>query len=102
MPVDTGPGRRPRGGRALLGIPAWWGQTAFAIGGEFHVGVVETLAVPELARDLAVALVERFAVVRVEAETDSVAAAGGDLAEPLGVGESLAREPYDGGWAGCG
>ena len=28
-----------------------------------------------------------------------VAAAGGDLAEPLGVGESLAREPYDVGCA---
>src|SRR5581483_2337300 len=67
-----------------------WGEAAFAVGGEFHAGGVEGFAVPELAGDLAVALVEGLAVVGVEAEADLIAVAAGDFPEPVGVGEGLA------------
>src|SRR5262245_37103119 len=71
--------------------PARRDQAALAVGGERDVGRVERVAIPELAGDLLVLLVEGFAVVGELAAPDLGAAAFADLGEPVRIGEALAR-----------
>jgi len=80
--VDAGfAGRRPRR-RA---------ETAPAVAREPDRGVAGLeLPVPQLARDLLVALVEPLAVIRELAAPHEIPVAEPDLPEPVGVGESLA------------
>src|SRR3979409_1994910 len=71
--------------------PAWGDPAALAVAGERDVGGVELVAIPQLAGDLLVLLVERLAVVGELAAPDLVALALADLEEPVGVGQALAR-----------
>src|SRR4051794_26671623 len=57
--------------------------------------LIECLAIPQLAGYLPMALVERFAVVGVQAQSHLRAVAGRHLAEPVRIGEGLAREADD-------
>src|SRR5690349_10374512 len=52
-------------------------------------GLVEPLAIPELARDGPVPLIERLAVVGVDAAAHLAAAAEAQLQEPVGIGQRL-------------
>src|SRR5213078_3219649 len=83
-------GRWPRYERRSP-APARGDQAALAVAGERDVGGVERVAVPQLAGDLLVLLVERLAVVGELAAPDLVAAALADLEEPVGIGQALAR-----------
>src|SRR5829696_8933360 len=74
-------------------------EAAAAVGGERDAGLREPLAVPELAGDLLVRLVERFAVVGVGAAPHLRAAPLAGLEEPVGVRERLARGADDVGVA---
>ena len=60
-----------------------------------NAGLVERFAVPELARDLLVHLVEPLAVVGEAAAADLAAAAEAHLQEPVGIGQRLARRADD-------
>src|SRR3954471_17313476 len=71
------------------------GQAALAVGRALHAGCVEIHPVPELARDLLVFLVEPLAVVRVGAAAHVATAPEPDLAEPVGIGQRLARRSAD-------
>jgi hypothetical protein len=86
-------------GRSRGAIPARWGEAALAVGGELGVGGIEIFAIPELAGDLTVSLVEGLAVVGIEAEANFVATAAGNFAEPIRVGERLPGEADDVGSA---
>src|SRR5580698_4153369 len=80
---------RPSARRALS--PRRWHESALAIRGELDVGLVELHPIPQLARDLFVLLVERFAVVGELAAPDRIAATAPQLFPPIGIGERLAR-----------
>ena len=57
-------------------------------------------AIPQLARHLPMTLIERFAVVGERAAAHLAAEAEPDLAEPVGIGQRLARRADDVGGAG--
>ena len=78
-------------GYALGGPPGGAAEAPLAVAGEADPGVVELHAIPELAGDLLVVLVERLAVVGELAAAHEVAVAQPDLAEPVGIGQRLAR-----------
>src|SRR5512132_2058523 len=62
---------------------------------ELDVRLVEGFAIPQLAGDLLVLLIERLAVVGVFAAPHLGAAAELDLEEPIGVGQGRARHADD-------
>src|SRR5919108_5265883 len=64
-------------------------QAALAVGGQVHVGGVELHAIPELAGDLLVVLVEAFTVIGELAAPHEVAEAETNLAKPVGIRERL-------------
>src|SRR5919205_240816 len=70
-------------------------EAAAAVACERDAGLVEALAIPELAGDLLVRLVERLAVVGVVAAAHLGAPARQRLEEPVGVGQRLARGADD-------
>src|SRR4029453_16581190 len=67
------------------GTPDWRREAPLAVASEADPGVVEAHAIPELAGDLLVVLVEPFAVVGELAAAHEVAVAQPDLAEPVGI-----------------
>src|SRR6266571_3099043 len=73
------------GGRA----PRRRDESPLAVAGALHVRSVQLHTVPELARDLLVALVEPLAIVGELAAPDEVTEAEPDLPEPVGVAERL-------------
>src|SRR3984957_6815032 len=85
---------RPTEGASEL-PPGGRREAALAIAGERDTGLIERLAVPQLAGHLPVALVERLAVVGVQTQAHLGTAPAPDLAEPVRIGERLARETHD-------
>src|ERR1044072_2423814 len=70
-------------------------QTPPAVFGDDDIRLVEVLSVPELARDLAMGLIECFAVVGVGAAAYFCAAPESHFAKPIRIGERLARHSDD-------
>src|SRR2546430_17648611 len=68
-----------------------WQQTSPAIFGHGDVRLVEFFSIPELARDLAVGLIERFAVIGVSAAAYFFTPPEFHFAKPVRIGEGLAR-----------
>jgi hypothetical protein len=73
-------------------IPPGRRQPAFAVSGERDSGLIEILSIPTRAGDLAMALIERFAIIGIGAQTHLVATTQSHLAEPVRIGKRLARE----------
>src|SRR5690242_5702474 len=66
-------------------------QTSPAILGHAEVRLIEILSIPELACDLAVSLIERFAVIGVGTAAYFFAPPESHFAKPIRIGEGLAR-----------
>src|ERR1700733_1305558 len=67
-------------------------EPPLAVGREAHAGFAQCVSIPQLAGDLAVPLIERLAVIGVDAQAHFRAAASPNLREPVGIRERLARE----------
>src|SRR5262245_36229599 len=88
--------RAPGSGlRVRAGVPGRGDEAPLAIPRPGDARLVQRLAVPELAGDLVVLLVERLAVVRVFTHPHLGPAPEVDLPEPVRVGEALARKADD-------
>src|ERR1041385_518372 len=70
-------------------------QPTPAILGHCDIRLVKVLSIPKLARDLAVRLVERFAVIRISAAPHFSATAEFHFAKPVRIGERLPRHADD-------
>src|ERR1700737_4631440 len=81
----AGPLRPPRG----------WRQPPLTIRGQSDPRLIERFPIPQLAGHLAMALVERFAVVGIQAQAHLRAVTRNNLAEPIGIGKRLPRETDD-------
>src|SRR5207248_4971611 len=66
-------------------------QTSPAIFGHGDVRLGEFFSIPELARDLAVGLIERFAIIGVSAAAYFLSPPEFHFAKPIGIGEGLTR-----------
>src|SRR6185312_16165365 len=80
---------------ALSGSPVGCDQSTLAVLRACDARIVETFADPQFTGDLAVALIESLAVVRVEAEPYFASAAALHLAKPVRIGERLPCEAHD-------
>ena len=67
-------------------------QSAFAVGGEHDSGFIKMGSIPKLAGDLAMALVQRLAVIGVQAQTHTRAAAFANFQKPIRIRQCLAGE----------
>jgi hypothetical protein len=73
-------------------VPKWRSESALAVQRKLYSRFVQCFAIPELARDLAMTLIECLAVVRVKTQANLVPATYANLAEPVRIRERLARE----------
>src|SRR5690606_31087503 len=74
----------------LLALPRRGQQAPPTVAREHDIGRVEILAIPQLAGDLFVPGIERFAVIGELAAADLGAASEPHLQPPVGIGEALA------------
>src|ERR1700679_531318 len=77
------------------GVPVRRDEPPFAVGREAQTGLIQGLAVPQFTGHLPVPLIERLAIIGIDAQAHFRAAPGPNFREPVGIRERLACDGDD-------
>src|ERR1700735_2590157 len=76
-------------------VPVRRDEPPFTVGREAQTRFIQSLAVPQFAGHLPVPLIERLAIIGVDAQAHFRAAPGPDFRDPIGIRERLACDGDD-------
>src|SRR5437868_586514 len=76
-------------------VPPRREQPTATIGSDRDSGLVQLFAIPKLAGDLAMRLIESLAIIRIRATAHLLASSEFHLSKPIRIGECLSRHADD-------